>query len=113
MLHIKPEHKTELIAILAWYKKYDIRAYGALVKTPLNKLTCVDLCSMRTMPPEILEHLQKTCSLSDLSFFVRIEMWHEFDEAYQNSNEKERLTARLNNPRSKLTRYLLEENKNI
>jgi len=85
MLHIKPEHKTELIAILAWYKKYDMRTYGALVKTPMNKFPFLDLCSMRTMPPDILEHLQKTCTLSNLPFFVRIEMWHEFDEAYQNS----------------------------
>ncbi len=84
MLHIKQKHKDELVAILAWYKKYDVRAYGALVKTPMKKITFVDLCIMRTMMPDILEHLQKTFSLSDLPFFVRIEMWDEMSETQQN-----------------------------
>lgn len=85
MLHIEPKAKAELLAIMAWYKKYDVRAYGACVKTRQAKVGFLELCIMNTISPELFGHLQKTFSLSDLPFFVRLEFWNELSKVQQNS----------------------------
>ncbi len=81
MLYMEPEDKKELLAILAWYKKYDVRAYSSQVKSPQPTYEPLELYIMRFMMDDILEHLQKTFSFSDLSFFVTIRPWDDLCES--------------------------------